>query len=253
MAKTVQTAPMASLIGDAADNNQRRPTEKKNRGRVGSPAYPLLLLAIFVVWWIVLAIAPWYRQDWLLENVLVFIVVPLLIWSYRHLRFSNFSYSLIFIFLCLHEIGAHYTYAEVPYGVWFNRMTGLDINAALGFERNHFDRSVHFLYGFLILPACVEIFEARAKLIGFWRYLVPITFIMSHSELFEIIEWQAAEIFGGPLGQAYLGTQGDIWDAQKDSAAAMIGAISSTILFRLYLLLKIKFKRDHDRVEKSHV
>ena len=238
MADILQVTAAASLIDDVVGTNQPRPIEKKNRGRQGSPVYPLLLLMVFVAWWVVLAIAPWYRQDWLLENLLVFIVVPLLIWSYRHLRFSNFSYSLIFIFLCLHEIGAHYTYAEVPYGTWFHRITGLDINAALGFERNHFDRAVHFLYGFLILPACAEIFQARASLVGFWRYLVPITFILSHSELFEMIEWQAAEIFGGPLGQAYLGTQGDIWDAQKDSAAAMLGAIASTILCYLYFKKK---------------
>lgn len=207
---------------------------------IAPSAYPLLLLMLFISWWTVLAIAPWYRQDWLLENLLVFIVVPLLIWNYRHLRFSNFSYTLIFIFLCLHEVGAHYTYAKVPYAAWLNHLIGMDINTAVGFERNQFDRSVHFLYGFLILPACIEIFEARAKLIGFWRYLVPITFIMSHSELFEMIEWQAAEIFGGPLGQAYLGTQGDIWDSQKDSAAAMIGAICSMILCQLYFSLKRK-------------
>lgn len=236
MTNTGQIADAALVEGGNPDTH----CATVNRGRAGSPAYPLLLLTLFTVWWIGLAIAPWYRQDWLLENILVFVVLALLIWGYRHLRFSPLSYSLIFIFLCLHEVGAHYTYAEVPYGVWFKSITGLDFNSLFGFERNHFDRSVHFLYGFLILPACVEIFEARAKLLGFWRFLVPITFIMSHSELFEIIEWQAAEFFGGPLGQAYLGTQGDIWDAQKDSLAAASGAIISTILLQLYFYFRKK-------------
>jgi len=192
------------------------------------------------VWWCLLAIAPSYRQDWLLENVLVFIVVPLLIWGYRHLRLSNASYSLIFVFLCLHELGAHYTYSEVPIAAWIKQIVGIDLAAVTGIERNHYDRFIHFSYGFLMLLPCVEIFQARARLVGFWQALVPVTFLMSHSELYEIIEWQAAEIFGGPLGQAYLGTQGDIWDAQKDSSAAAIGAVSAMLIYQLFLKTRKK-------------
>ncbi len=199
--------------------------------RVDSARYPLILLMLFIVWWSVLAVAPWYRKDWLLENILVFIIVPWLIWSYRKLRLSNFSYTLIFIFSCLHEIGAHYTYAEVPLYSWAEKYASLDLQTLLGTQRNHFDRLIHFLYGFLLLPSIVEIFEARANLQKVWRFIVPISFMMAFSELFEIIEWQAAVIFGGDLGQAYLGTQGDIWDAQKDSLAAAIGAVLSTIIY----------------------
>jgi putative membrane protein len=205
---------------------------------------PLALLAVFLVWWALLAIAPSYRQDWLLENVLVFIVLPLLIWGYRHLRLSNTSYSLIFVFLCLHELGAHYTYSEVPVSAWVKQLTGIELAAATGIERNHYDRFIHFSYGLLMLLPCVEIFQARARLVGMWQALVPVTFLMSHSELYEIIEWQAAEIFGGELGQAYLGTQGDIWDAQKDSSAAAIGAISGMVIYQAIQ----KFRKKHNRV-----
>jgi putative membrane protein len=79
----------------------------------------------------------------------------------------------------------------------------------------------------------VQILDVRASLQGVWRFLLPVSFMMSCSELFEMIEWQAAEIFGGPLGQAYLGTQGDVWDAQKDSGLAMCGAIVSMVLLQL--------------------
>lgn len=104
-----------------------------------------------------------------------------------------------------------------------------------------------------MLPAMVELFEARARLIGLWRYLVPVAFLMSHSEIFEIIEWQAAEIFGGPLGQAYLGTQGDVWDAQKDSALAALGAILSMTAYQAHSFLKKKSdtKRDTSSVGRS--
>ena len=183
---------------------------------------PLLLLGAFALVWTALAIAPSYRSDWLLENLLVFVGVPLLVRGYRTIPLSNANYVALFVFLTLHEIGAHYTYAEVPFGYGW-----------LGAERNHYDRLVHFSFGFLLLPTIVQILDVRAKLQGVWRFLLPIAFMMSCSELFELIEWQAAEIFGGPLGQAYLGTQGDIWDAQKDSGLAMTGAILSMILLRL--------------------
>lgn len=232
-----QVAPPLSGYGIAVDN----------LSRIESARYPLVLLALFTLWWSVLAIAPWYREDWLLENVLVFIIVPWLIWSYRKLRLSNFSYTLIFIFSCFHELGAHYTYAEVPLYSWAEKYAGLDLSGLLGSERNHYDRLVHFLYGFLILPPIVEIFEARAKLQKIWRFIVPIAFMMAFSELFEIIEWQAAEIFGGDLGQAYLGTQGDIWDAQKDSLAAAVGAVSSTVLYYGYQKFRTKRQSGVDK------
>ena len=110
----------------------------------------LALLLAFVAVWIALGIDPLYRQDWLLENVLVLLVVPMLVIGYRHMPFSLTSCVLIFTFLCLHEIGAHYTYAEVPYDRWLQSLTGHSLNAAMGWERNHFDRLLHFLFGLLI-------------------------------------------------------------------------------------------------------
>ena len=196
--------------------------------------YLLILLGLFLAFWSALAIAPHYRQDWLLENVLVFIAIPLLIWHYRRLRFSHYAYTALFVFFCLHTIGAHFTYSEVPWNTWLTSLTGWDTMQALGLELNPFDRAVHFSYGLLIVPAVAELIEARGPLRDLWRNLVPIMFIMSNSELYEMIEWQAAETFGGELGQAYLGTQGDIWDAQKDSLMAMLGAIMGLTVYRVF-------------------
>ncbi len=201
----------------------------------GSARYPLILLALFAVWWTLLAIAPHYRHDWMLENLLVVIGIPLLVWSYRRLRFSDFAYTALFVFFCLHEIGAHYTYSEVPWNAALRSLTGWDAMAAFDAKRNHFDRVVHFSYGLLVVPAVAELIDARGPLSGIWRQFVPVMFIMSNSELFEMIEWQAAEIFGGELGVAYLGSQGDIWDAQKDSLMAMIGAILGLALYRWFM------------------
>lgn len=194
--------------------------------------YPLALLIAFTIWWTLLAIAPHYREDWLLENLLVFVAIPLLVWSHRRLPFSNLAYSALFVFFCLHALGSYYTYSEVPYAAWYQRITGGDLQALIGSERNHFDRLIHFLYGLLLIPSVAQLLDARGPLRGIWRHLLPVMFIMSNSELYEMIEWQAAEFFGGELGQAYLGAQGDIWDAQKDSALAMLGAIIGLIIYR---------------------
>jgi putative membrane protein len=231
-----QTIHHRRAINKISDNRcaYQQPLDDRGEHKNSSALYPKLLLVTFFGWWSLLAINPWFRQDWLLENALVFIAVPVLIWGYRRLPLSNLSYGFIFIFLCLHEIGAHYTYSEVPYRAWFLRHAGLDINALLGIERNHFDRAVHFSYGLLMLLPCVEIFKQRASLVGMWQRIIPVTFLMSNSEIFELIEWQAAVIFGGPLGQAYLGTQGDIWDAQKDSLAAVIGAMIAMTIYQLH-------------------
>lgn len=180
---------------------------------------------LFTAFWLALAIDPWYRQDWLLENVCVFAAVAVFVFTIGTLRFSNTAYTLLFVFLCVHEIGAHYTYAKVPYDQAFRALTGHSLNAIAGFQRNHFDRLVHFLYGLLLLPLAMELFAARAPARGIWAVLMPILFIESNSAIFELIEWFAAIAFGGDLGQAYLGTQGDVWDAQWDMALALLGAV----------------------------
>ena len=187
-----------------------------------SDRYPAALLGLFVAIFVALAVAPWYRQDWLLENLLVFIAVPLLVVNYRRLRFSNFAYTCLFVFFVLHEIGAHYTYSEVPWREWLAVAAGGD-GAIVG--RNHYDRFVHFAYGLLLMPAVCELFEQRASPQGLWRWLMPLLFLMGHSVIYEMIEWLAARRFGGDLGVAYLGTQGDEWDAQKDMALASLGAL----------------------------
>ena len=193
----------------------------------------LLLAFIFCIEWIFLAIDPLFRQDWALENVLVVFFVIFLIVSYRHFLLSRISYSLIFIFLCLHEIGAHYTYAEVPYDQWFVSVTGSSLNDILGWERNNFDRVIHFLYGLLLTYPIRELLLRVINTRGFWGYFLPLTLTMTTSMLFELFEWGAAVIFGGDLGMAYLGTQGDIWDGHKDMLLASMGALLAMVLTAL--------------------
>lgn len=192
--------------------------------------YLLLLLAMFMVLWIGLAINPFSRSDWVLENTLLLLAVFALVASNRALPLSRRSYSMLFVFLCLHTVGAHYTYSEVPYDRWFKALTGNTLNELMGWHRNYYDRLVHFCYGLLLAYPVREVFIRLTGMRGFLSYFLPLDLTMSTSMLYELIEWGAAEIFGGDLGAAFLGTQGDPWDAQKDMALASLGALITVLL-----------------------
>lgn len=189
-----------------------------------------------------------------MENVLVFVLLVALFATSTSFPLSRVSYTLIFIFLGIHEIGSHYTYSEVPYDAFFQSFFHFSLNELLGWERNNFDRIVHFLYGLLLAYPIREFYFRVADAEGFWGYFLPLDFTMSSSMLYELFEWAAAEIFGGELGVAYLGTQGDIWDAHKDMLLASLGALLALLLIMsLNMYLQNDFAREWSRsLEVKH-
>ncbi|MCB1885810.1 MAG: DUF2238 domain-containing protein [Geminicoccaceae bacterium] len=191
----------------------------------GHLRYCLGAFGLFLALWAALAVSPYDRADWALENVLVAVFVPLLLASLRYAPPSRPAFTLVLLFLALHSVGAHYTYAKVPYDAWTEALFGFRLGDALGLERNGFDRLVHFSYGLLLAYPMRELFLRVADARGFWGYFLPLDLTLSTSAVFELFEWAAAELFGGDLGVAYLGSQGDVWDAQKDMALAGLGAL----------------------------
>ena len=187
-------------------------------GRTESRSTHLLsgLLLLYSLFWSGLAIAPVNRRDWLLENLLTFASMLALTLTYRRFPLSNVSYCLITLFMTLHAVGAHYTYAEVPLGFWIQNFLSL--------SRNPFDRIVHFAYGALLAYPVREILLRLAGVRNLWSYSLSVSLILAQSGLFEIVESVVATLVSPELGNAYLGTQGDEWDAQKDMAAAFGGA-----------------------------
>ncbi len=203
-------------------------------GGVAERPYVALLAALFALVWFGLAIDPRHRGDWALENALTILAVALLALTRRRVPLSTLSYLLVFLFLTLHAIGAHYTYSEVPYDAWFTALTGAGLNQTLGWQRNNFDRMVHFLYGLLLTQPAREALVHATGLRGFWAYFLPMDLTMSSSATYELIEWGAAMAFGGDLGVTYVGAQGDVWDAQKDMSLAALGALLSTVTAATY-------------------
>jgi len=210
--------------------------------------YPVFLPVaggLFAAVFLALAWDPVSRSTWALENALTLALLAALVLSHRALPLSRLSYGLILYFLTLHAIGAHYTYSLVPYDELWRRLFGVSLNEALGFERNHFDRFVHFCYGLCFAYPIRELFLRVADVKGIWGYLLPLDVTMSTSMIYELVEWGAAVVFGGDLGQSYLGTQGDPWDAQKDMALATLGAIVAiSITFAVNAALRRDFARE---------
>lgn len=195
--------------------------------------YKLFLLVVFICTWAWAAYKPLYPEDWLLENYLVFFWIPIIILSARYFRLSNISYTLLTIFMCLHVIGSHYTYAQVPFGFtlqdWFEA------------SRNMYDRLVHFSYGLLLAYPVREVFVRLAHARGFWGYFFPVDLTLSFSAIYELIEWWSARNVTPELGLAFLGAQGDVWDAQKDMGLAGLGAlITMCVVLIIHICLNKK-------------
>jgi putative membrane protein len=146
-----------------------------------------------------------------------------LTFSFKKFKFSNLSYTLIFIYICLHIYGAIYTYAENPLEYWLKDFFVL--------ARNHYDRIVHFSFGFLLAYPMRDYFKNWFKWPRWVYWVLPAEITMSFSGIYELIEWLVADVFFPSEGVAYLGSQGDVWDAQKDMGLAFIGAIIAMILF----------------------
>lgn len=194
--------------------------------------YLQILFWTYLLIWAILGINPVYRSDWFLENIIVVLAVPYLVYVHRTTPLSNLSYTLIFFFLVLHSIGSHYTYSEVPIG----RM----ISDWVGWERNHYDRFVHFLWGFLLTIPIFEILRkkvSRSKVRAIFIFACCVIVLVG--VLYEFMEWAAAVVVAPEAGTAFLGTQGDEWDAQKDLLLNLSGAIASMV-FLPWVLPKSK-------------
>ncbi len=185
--------------------------------------FPHILAAVFLVFFIFLAIDPVSREVWIAEVIPVVLVFGLLVISFRYFRFSNLSYALMAFWMFWHTVGGHYTFANVP----FDFVTEL-----FGYERNHFDRIGHFSVGFYAYPL-MELVTRRRWCGAVLASFFGIFFIMSIAAGYEIVEWWFAEVVGGGAGIEFLGSQGDIWDAQKDMLADTLGALLVVLLFWL--------------------
>ncbi len=175
------------------------------------------LIAWYLLIWSVMAISPVSRFDWLIQNAMPSLFAGVLVTSYSRFRFSPVSYLLITFFMTLHVIGAHYTYAQVPLGDW--------MKDAFGLGRNCFDRVVHFGFGFLMTYPLRETLLRQLKVNRTLADFLSLSGVLAFSAVWEILESWLAQVVSPGSGAAYLGAQGDLWDAQNDMAVAFYGSV----------------------------
>lgn len=168
--------------------------------------------------------------DYLLENGAVSIFLLLLITLYRRLPLSGLSYTLIFVYLSMHEWGAHFKYSVDPIGEWMKPL--------LHTQRNSYDRVMHFSYGLLMSYPLQEFFMRVVGVRSPWRYVVPVEAILSFSAMYEMLEAFMASVLTPERGEEFVGMQGDMWDSQKDMLMAGLGAVAAMLIIaavRTYL------------------
>ena len=174
-------------------------------------------------------IEPYDRTTWVLEVFPIVLAVPLLILTARRFPLTPLAYRLIFVHALILMLGGHYTYARVPLGFW--------LQDALDLARNHYDRIGHFAQGFVPAIVAREILLRRSPLVpGKWLFFLVTAVCLAVSSCYEFIEWGAA-VAGGSAADAFLGTQGDVWDTQWDMFMALLGALTAQVLL----------SREHDR------
>ncbi|MDB5244244.1 MAG: hypothetical protein JWN18_114 [Parcubacteria group bacterium] len=194
--------------------------------------FPHFLLAAYIIEFIIAGLHPFDRTTWYAENGPIVLVVAVVVILYiKNVRFSNTAYALMFVLPFMHTIGGHYTFERVPFE-WFDSF--------FGFERNMFDRVAHMTVGFYAVPL-MEYLESRRLVTKRWVAVTYSIFAIAFVAVaYEWIEWWFAVTNGGSAGAAFLGSQGDIWDAQKDMLMDVLGAVVSVTGYCAALLFKSK-------------
>ena len=183
-----------------------------------------LLFAGYLLLFAWAAVEPYDRLTWWAENLpIVGIAVALAALYLRGIRFSALAYVLMAVLVYMHTVGGHYTFERAPFGF---------VTELFGFERNHYDRVAHFSVGFYAYAIAEFLASRRLVRSRVVLFLFPVFSIAFVAMGYELIEWWFAVLAGdAEAGAAFLGSQGDIWDAQKDMLADTLGAIAATVLF----------------------
>lgn len=182
----------------------------------------LILFIVLTVIFVWSAISPHDRLTWWLEVFPVLIALPVLVLTYKKLEFTRLVYVLILFHALILLVGGHYTYAEVPLFNWLRDTFDL--------SRNYYDRVGHFVQGFVPAMIAREILLKKSPLApGRWLFFIVACICLSISACYEFVEWWVA-VISGSGADAFLGTQGDVWDTQWDMFTALIGAIIAQVV-----------------------
>jgi len=196
------------------------------RTKIGSLTLYFLVL-------IITCIHPIYPDEMYLQHSVTLLVAGVLIYATFKNNLSNKSFLLIAGFMIFHIIGARWIYSYTPYDQWIKSLTGFSINRYFGFQRNQYDRLIHFLFGFMMIIPLREIYSKWYASPARIATLLAFLSILSLSMIYEVFEWSISIFLSPEDVEAYNGQQGDYWDAQKDMALALAGAIIMILILRI--------------------
>ncbi len=199
-----------------------------------------ILFACFLLFFAGSCISPPFLQFLMMQHVPTVLAALLLGWMANRFTISRISFALIVLFLCLHTLGARYLYSYTPYDVWSEALLGVNITELFGLERNHYDRLVHFSYGLLLVVPIQEFERRYLRLSMIVASVLAVEFILATSAAYELLEWGIAVVFTPDWAESFLGQQGDIFDAQKDTALATLGALISVSILMLLRRRKVE-------------
>ena len=188
----------------------------------GQGREPLILLVLSIGTLVISGLGPFDRTTWVLEVFPILIGLPILVMSYWRFPLTALLYRLLFLHALILMLGGHYTYAQVPIGFW--------VQEVFDFSRNHYDRFGHLAQGFIPAILTREILLRHSPLLREkWLFFITTCVCLAFSAVYELIEWWTA-LIGEESAEAFLGTQGDVWDTQWDMFLALLGALSSQVL-----------------------
>jgi len=187
------------------------------------------VLAAFVVLWVISCIRVPYPQFFAMQHLPTALAVIALTAAERKALVDRVGFGFVISFLVLHVVGARYLYSYVPYDDWAEHVLGIRLSERFGFERNHYDRLVHFWFGLLFVYPLARFFERQLGVRGWWPAVLALCVVMAAGAVYEIAEWSVAMAFAPDWADAYNGQQGDPWDAQRDMALAAVGAMFGVV------------------------
>lgn len=195
------------------------------------------MLVSYLIFWCWMAVSPYDPFHWWLENVLVFFFLAILIVTYRFFQFSQLSYIMIALFFFLHTYGAHYSYST-PVDPWMRDV--------FGFQRDSYDRIVHFCFGLLIVLPIQEMLWKIVQIGRGWSYSFAVMVVLAAGAFYELIEMWVVFLVAPEVGTMFIGVQGDPWDAQHDIELAMYGSVLTMSLAWFIRLITGKRQRSKE-------
>lgn len=191
-------------------------------------------LAIIAVACVLASINPLDMGSYLMHQVSTVIGVAAMVWIARQGKVSPVGFAMASVYMLVHILGAHYLYSNVPYNDWSRSLLGWDMDASFGWDRNMYDRLVHFCYGLLLYKLFADLFESWFPQVNRGKVaLLVLQWILASSTIYELIEWWIAMGMSTEKAEQYNGQQGDIWDAHKDMALALLGGVIAWIISRM--------------------